>query len=134
MSKKPSSNTKKASPEAPKRPLNSYMRWQMENREQYLKKNPDLNNKQLLKLISDEWKKTTEQQRKKYVDAYDKDKKKFDEDMMAYEEKYGKVEKETKKKEEKKEEKKEVKVEKRGRKMEKSSEGKRKGASKGKAC
>lgn len=101
MNKHTSSSSKKHSTsDPPKRPISSFLRFTGELRDQVKKKNPELPAKEILKVIGAEWKKLTEAQKKKYEDAYAKDKVKYDAEMKAYEEKYGPVKK-TKKSESK---------------------------------
>lgn len=127
MSKKVGSNTKAGThPDPPKRPSSGYIRFCNDTREPFLKKNPDIKGKEVMRALGEEWTKLSEAGKKKYNDSFEKDKKKYEEELKAYEEKYGKVEKNTKKKEDK------PAGEKRGRKTEKSSEPKKKMASKSK--
>ncbi len=109
MKKTANSSTKKDVPPPPKRPLNGYFRYSNDQREQFKKKNPELTHKEIMKAMSVEWNKMTEAQQKKYNDAYEKEKVKYEAEKKTYEEKYGVVK--PKKKESTKEE-----GEKRGRK------------------
>jgi len=91
MHKNTSSSSKKANVEHPKKPMTSFFHYTGENREQYKKKNPDLKGKDILKLMSTDWNKMTDGQKKKYVDAYEKEKVKYDAEIKAFEEKHGPV-------------------------------------------
>ena len=71
----------------PKKPLSGYIRFTCQNREAFKKKYPDLNNKEIIKLLAKEWNKFSEGEKKKFNDAFEKDKKKYEEEVRSYEDK-----------------------------------------------
>ena len=95
---KHASSSKKNTPEPPKRPVSGYIRYTVENRDQLKKKNPDTKAKDMFKLMSVEWNKLSEAQQKKYNDAFEKDKVKYEAEKKAYEDKYGPITKKSMKK------------------------------------
>lgn len=121
MSKR-NTSAPKVQPDPPKKPVSSYLRFTIESREAFKKKNPDLNNKEMIKLLAEEWNKLSSDKKKKFSDAYEKDKKKYEEELKNYENKYGPVKsKKKKEKEEKEDEEKEKKGKKVGKEKEKRS-------------
>ena len=76
-------------PPPPKKPLTTFLKWSGDNREIFKKKNPEMKQKELLTVLGEEWGKVAENIKKKYQDAYEKEKKKFDEELKVYVEKYG---------------------------------------------
>lgn len=123
MSKKNASAQKQV-PEPPKRPQSGYFRFMAESREPLKKKNPTITNKELIKMLGDEWNKLPEGQKKKFNDAYEKEKKKYEEEIKAYESKFGPIK--SKKEKAEKKETKETKEPKepKGKKEKKSTKGK----------
>lgn len=93
MHKNATSSSKKhaSAADPPKRPVTSFIRFSNELRDQVKKKNPELAQKEVLKVIGAEWKKLSEAQKKKYEDAYTKDRAKYEVELKAYEDKYGPV-------------------------------------------
>jgi hypothetical protein len=63
----------------PKKPANSYIRWMKDARKKLTKKGPEVN-----KILGKRWKTISEKKKKKYVDAYKKDRKKYEKDMDEY--------------------------------------------------
>ncbi len=73
--------------DAPKRPISAYFFYNQERREQLKKEKPNLDNKDLIRAMSEEWNKLTDEQKKPYVKKADADKKRYLEEMKAYEKK-----------------------------------------------
>lgn len=121
MSKR-NTSAPKIQPDPPKKPVSGYIRFTCDNREAFKKKNPDLNNKEMIKLLAEEWNKLSEGQKKKFSETYEKEKKKYEEEIKSYENKYGPIKsKKKKEKEEKEDEEKEKKGKKVGKEKEKKS-------------
>ena len=78
-------------PQPPKRPLSSYMRWTADNREAYKKKNPEMSPKELMSLLGKEWNEQSNTVKKKYEDLFAKDKKRYEEELKVYTDKYGPI-------------------------------------------
>jgi len=72
---------------APKRALTAYLRYSTETRSSVQKKHPDASFGELQKLISAKWKKLSDSKKKKYMDAYATDKKRYEKEMKAYKKK-----------------------------------------------
>ena len=83
-------NTKKRGKKdknAPKRPISAYLFYNQERREKLKKEKPNLDNKELIKAMSEEWNKLTDEEKKPYVKKAEADKKRYIEEMKAYESK-----------------------------------------------
>ena len=83
-------NTKKRGKKdknAPKRPISAYFFYNQERREKLKKEKPNLDNKELIKAMSEEWNKLTDEEKKPYVKKAEADKKRYIEEMKAYESK-----------------------------------------------
>ena len=71
--------------DAPKRPLSAYFFYIQERREALKKEKPNLENKELIKTMGEEWNKLSDEEKKPYVKKAEADKKRYQEDMKAYE-------------------------------------------------
>jgi len=71
-------------PNAPKGPASAYILFQNDIRAAYKKEHPEMNNKELLRLIGDQWKALEESKKDFYRDQHSKAKKKHDVDLAAY--------------------------------------------------
>lgn len=74
----------KKDPNAPKRPLSSYMLFCQEERENVKKENPDLKAKEILSELGKRWKGLDDDEKKKYQDRFEEDKKRYDQEKAAY--------------------------------------------------
>lgn len=71
-------------PNAPKGPASAYILFQNDIRSAYKKEHPDMSNKELLRLIGDQWKTLSEDKKDFYRDQHGKAKKKHEVDLAAY--------------------------------------------------
>jgi HMG (high mobility group) box len=78
---------KKKDPNAPKRPLTSFMYFSQDQRAAVKKANPDASFGELGRLLGAKWRKTTAAQKKKYEAQAAKDKVRYTKAMAAYEKK-----------------------------------------------
>nr|XP_019595128.1 PREDICTED: upstream-binding factor 1-like protein 1 [Rhinolophus sinicus] len=78
------SKTHKKHPDLPKKPLTSYLRFFKEKRPQYSQKHPELNNRELTKVLSKEYKELPEQMKLKYVQDFQKEKQEFAEKLAQF--------------------------------------------------
>lgn len=78
--KKPKANKNKEEEEEEKikRPMNAYMYFCAESREEVKKENPDAKAKDILHLLGDKWKALSEEEKKKYNDLAAKDKERYE--------------------------------------------------------
>ena len=78
--KKPKANKNKEEEEEEKikRPMNAYMHFCAESREEVKKENPDAKAKDILHLLGDKWKALSEEEKKKYNDLAAKDKERYE--------------------------------------------------------
>jgi len=85
-SKKTSGTPKKAAkdPNAPKRPMSSYMMFVKENRSRIVAENPDCKQTQILSIAGAEWKELTDADKQKYDALNAKDKKRYEREMASY--------------------------------------------------
>jgi hypothetical protein len=67
------------------------MRWTADNREAYKKKNPEMSPKELMSLLGKEWNEQSNTVKKKYEDLFAKDKKRYEEELKVYTDKYGPI-------------------------------------------
>ena len=81
----PSKKKAKKDKDAPKRPLSAYFFYIQERRETLKKEKPNLENKELIKTMGEEWNKLSDEEKKPYVKKAEADKKRYQEDMKAYE-------------------------------------------------
>jgi hypothetical protein len=71
-------------PNAPKGPASAYILFQNDIRSAYKKEHPDMSNKELLRLIGDQWKTLSEDKKDFYRDQHGRAKKKHEVDLAAY--------------------------------------------------
>jgi hypothetical protein len=71
-------------PNAPKGPASAYILFQNDIRSAYKKEHPDMSNKELLRLIGDQWKALSDDKKDFYRDQHGKAKKKHEVDLAAY--------------------------------------------------
>ena len=71
--------------DAPKRPISAYFFYNQERREKLKKEKPNLDNKELIRAMSEEWNKLSDEEKKPYVKKAAEDKKRYVEEMKAYE-------------------------------------------------
>nr|XP_004661943.2 upstream-binding factor 1-like protein 1 [Jaculus jaculus] len=74
----------KKHPDFPKRPLTAYLRFYKEQRAQYLQMHPELNNKQLTRVLSEKYRQLPEQARQKYVQDFQKEREDFEEKVAQF--------------------------------------------------
>ena len=70
---------------APKRPISAYFFYNQERRETLKKEKPSLDNKDLIRIMSEEWNKLNDEQKKPYMKKAEEDKKRYLEEMKEYE-------------------------------------------------
>ena len=70
---------------APKRALSPFLLYTMERRPELKKERPDLNNKQILSEMGQEWNKMNDQEKKKYLQKAEEDKKRYEKEKAIYE-------------------------------------------------
>ena len=70
---------------APKRPISAYFFYNQERRETLKKERPTLDNKELIRIMSEEWNKLTDEEKKPYMKKAEDDKKRYTEQMKEYE-------------------------------------------------
>ncbi|KAM5316803.1 LOW QUALITY PROTEIN: upstream-binding factor 1-like protein 1 [Glossophaga mutica] len=71
-------------PHLPKKPLTAYFRFFMEKRAQYSQMHPELNNKELTKVLSKKYKELPEQMKLKYIQDFQKEKEEFEEKLAQF--------------------------------------------------
>ncbi|KAG2038508.1 high mobility group box domain-containing protein, partial [Suillus americanus] len=71
-------------PNAPKGPASAYILFQNDIRSAYKKEHPDMSNKELLRLIGDQWKTLSDDKKDFYRDQHGRAKKKHEVDLAAY--------------------------------------------------
>ena len=78
--------TKKAKKDkdAPKRAISAFFFYNKERREKLKKEQPNLDNKEIIKTMSDEWNKLSEEKKKPYVAKAEADKKRYEAEKKAY--------------------------------------------------
>ncbi|EKM75740.1 hypothetical protein AGABI1DRAFT_116212 [Agaricus bisporus var. burnettii JB137-S8] len=82
--KKRKRNAKPKDPNAPKRPASSYILFQNEIRKQLKDQHPELTNAELLNMISDIWKKMSEDEKATYHKLVEDAKERYSQDKKAY--------------------------------------------------
>lgn len=75
---------RKKDPNAPKRPNSSYIIFCGDQREKVKKSNPDMSATEITSKLGELWKALPEKDRKKYADAADKDKSRYEKEMESY--------------------------------------------------
>jgi len=78
---------KKKDPNAPKRPKSAYLFFSMEERPRLRKKHPKMGFGPLSKRLGKEWKSLSDDEKKHYEKMAKKDKKRYEDEMDAYEKK-----------------------------------------------
>ena len=78
--------TKKAKKDkdAPKRAISAFFFYNKERREKLKKEQPNLDNKEIIKTMSAEWNKLSDDQKKPYVQKAEADKKRYEAEKKAY--------------------------------------------------
>ena len=78
--------TKKAKKDkdAPKRAISAFFFYNQERREKLKKEQPNLDNKEIIKRMSAEWNKLSDDQKKPYVQKAEADKKRYEAEKKAY--------------------------------------------------
>ncbi|KAG1875373.1 hypothetical protein DFJ58DRAFT_756044 [Suillus subalutaceus] len=71
-------------PNAPKGPASAYILFQNDIRSAYKKEHPDMSNRELLRLIGDQWKTLSDDKKEFYRDQHGMAKKKHEVDLAAY--------------------------------------------------
>ena len=84
------SKKSKKDPNAPKRAISAFFFYNKERREKLKKEKPNLDNKEIIKVMSDEWNKLSDAEKKPYVAKAEADKKRYENEKKAYEAKKGK--------------------------------------------
>ena len=91
MGKKNIANIKQKRPkkdkDAPKRPLSAYFFYIQERREALKKEKPNLDNKELIRTMGEEWNKLSDEEKKPYSKMAENDKKRYQDEIKAYEKK-----------------------------------------------
>ena len=72
---------------APKRAMNAYFLFANENRNKIQSQNPDLKITEISKILSENYKKLSDKERKVYEDKNAKDKERYEREMAVYQEK-----------------------------------------------
>ena len=72
---------------APKRAMTAFLYYTLDRRPELKKLKPELTNKQMLSEMGIEWNKMKEVDKKKYVQKADEDKKRYEKEKAAYDEK-----------------------------------------------
>ena len=78
--------TKKAKKDkdAPKRAISAFFFYNQERREKLKKEQPNLDNKEIIKTMSAEWNKLSDDQKKPYIQKAEADKKRYEAEKKAY--------------------------------------------------
>ena len=84
--------------EEPKKALSSFALYNQERIRSLKKEKPELNNKEIIKKMSEEWNALSDEKKKPYIAKAEADKKRYEAEKKAYEEKKkGETKKSTKK-------------------------------------
>nr|XP_003468622.1 upstream-binding factor 1-like protein 1 [Cavia porcellus]XP_003468623.1 upstream-binding factor 1-like protein 1 [Cavia porcellus] len=75
-------------PDFPKRPLTAYIRFYMEQRTCYSQKHPELNNQELTKNLAEKYGRLPQEIKQKYIEAYRKDKRDYEEKLVQFRKKH----------------------------------------------
>ena len=73
--------------DAPKRALSAYFFYNQERRDSLKKEKPELNNKEIIKKMSEEWNALSDEKKKPYIAKAEADKKRYETEKKAYDEK-----------------------------------------------
>ena len=76
---------KEKDPNAPKRPVTAFFFYQSERRQTLKKEKPELDHKQIISVMSTEWNKLPEKDKKKYLVKAEEDKKRYEKEKAEYE-------------------------------------------------
>ena len=74
----------KKDPNAPKRALSAFFVFQTERRVSLKKEKPDLDNRQMIYEMSNEWKQMNDEDKQKYQIKADEDRKRYEKEKAAY--------------------------------------------------
>ena len=99
--KKKDKKAKKKDKNAPKKAISAFFFYNKERRPILKKEQPSLDNKQIIKTMSEEWNKLSDEKKKPYIAKAEADKKRYAKEKEEYD-KTHKVEKKSTKKSEKK--------------------------------
>ncbi|EGR30621.1 nonhistone chromosomal protein lg, putative, partial [Ichthyophthirius multifiliis] len=78
-------------PLPPKRPLSSFFLFKQENHEKVKKQHPNARITQLISMMAEQWKKASIQEKQKYEGQYAEAKAKYEQELIEYQNKYGKI-------------------------------------------
>ena len=70
--------------DAPKRALSAYFLYNQERRDSLKKEKPELNNKEIIKKMSEEWNALSDEKKKPYIAKAEADKKRYEAEKKAY--------------------------------------------------
>jgi len=82
--KKPKKKKRKKDPNAPKMPINAFLFWTKENRNKVKEQHPDVEGKDVTKLCGKLWKALSEEDKKPYVEKYEKDLARYKKELEDY--------------------------------------------------
>lgn len=85
--KKERKHKAKKDKDAPKRAISAFFFYNQERRPKLIKEQPKLDNKEIIKTMSAEWKALSEEKKKPYQAKADADKKRYEAEKKAYESK-----------------------------------------------
>ncbi|XP_076718602.1 upstream-binding factor 1-like protein 1 [Callospermophilus lateralis] len=71
-------------PDFPKKPLTAYIRFYKENWAEYSQEHPELNNKELTKILTEKYKQLPEDIKQKYIEDFQKEKREFEENLACF--------------------------------------------------
>lgn len=78
-------------PEIPRKPSTAFFLFKADRLEEAKSQIPEASSPQIIKIISEQWNSSTEQERQKYEQQELEAQKKYEKEMKAHEEKYGKA-------------------------------------------
>ena len=70
--------------DAPKRAISAFFFYNQERREKLKKEQPNLDNKEIIKTMSEEWNKLSDEKKKPYIEKAEADKKRYEAEKKAY--------------------------------------------------
>ena len=73
--------------EQPKKPISAYFFYVKERRDSIIKELPNLNNKEIIKKMSEEWNALSDEKKKPYVQKAEEDKKRYENEKAVYDKK-----------------------------------------------
>ena len=68
----------------PKRPKNAFMFFQLEKQKEVREKNPDIAQKDIFKVLGDQWKALSEAKKQPYYEMNEEDKKRYEDQLESY--------------------------------------------------